>query len=93
VIVYCRDHGSDLCIVEMSSGRFAQLRSRDPRWRDRHAAMAQIEGRHNAVFNIGLPDWSRPTVEARGCRDCGPRELPVQDLLAAFAAGLPKIHV
>jgi hypothetical protein len=92
VIVYCRIHGNDMGVVEPHPGSgLVQLSCRDPRWRDRFAAMAGIEGRHNS--RQILEDRAISEIPVRGCRDCGPREVPIKDLLAAFAAGLPKIRV
>lgn len=72
-------------------GGFTQLAFRDPRIRAHHLAWARIEGHDSGFYN--LDEWARPTVPAAGCGDCGSRELPVKDLRAAFAAGLPKIRV
>ena len=92
MIVYCRIHGNDMGVVEPHPGNGqAELAYRDPRWRDRHAVMAGIEGRHNARHI--LEDRAIEVIEVGGCRECGPRPVPIKELLAAFAAGLPKIRV
>lgn len=79
-------------VVEPHPGSgLAELAYREPRWRDRFAVAAGIEGRHNA--RQILEDRAIARVEVGGCRECGPREIPIKDLLAAYAAGLPKIRV
>jgi hypothetical protein len=91
--VYCREHGKSLGVVELSPVGVRKFVYRSARWRDRHAAMAQIEGRHNA--NEHLDDRGRgvTTVKTDACGQCGRRDLPINDLIAAFEAGLPKIRV
>ena len=92
MIVYCRIHGNDMGVVRPHPGSgLAELAYRDPRWRDRFAVMAGTEGRHNA--REILEDRTIATVKVGGCRGCGPRQVPIKDLLAAYAAGLPKIRV
>ena len=92
MIVYCRIHANDMGIVEPHPGSgLAELSYRQPRWRDRYAIAAGIRGRHNARQII--EDRGVSVIEVDACRDCGPREIPIKDLFAAFAAGLPKIRV
>lgn len=92
MIIWCRIHGNDMGVVEPHPGSgLAELAVRHPRWRNRFAVMAGIEGRHNE--RQILEDRAIANVEISGCRDCGPREVPIKDLLAAFNAGLPKIRV
>lgn len=92
MIVYCRLHGQDMGVVEPHPGSgLAELAYREPRWRDRYAIAAGIKGRHNARQILEGRAITR--IEVGGCRECGPRQVPIEDLLAAFAAGLPKIRV
>ena len=92
MIVWCRIHGNDMGVVERHPGSgLAELAYRDPRWRDRFSVIAGIEGRHNA--RQILEDRAIAMIKVGGCRECGLREVPIKDLLAAFAAGLPKIRV
>jgi hypothetical protein len=91
VIVYCRMHGRSLCVVDKHPvGGFPQLRYRSPRWTAPWAEKSGI-GSDNGTWN--LRDTTSTTVEAEGCRDCGPRGLPVAALLAAFDGGLAKISL
>lgn len=69
----------------------AELSYRDPRWRDEYTVAAGIEGRHNA--RQILQDRAISMIDVGGCRECGPRKIPIKELLAAYAAGLPKIRV
>ena len=86
--IYC-EHDRVFGVVEHNPvGGFPELRVRSPRWRDRHAVAVGHPGRDNAHWN--LAEWTRPTITAEGCRDCGLRELPVSDLLTAFEAGHSK---
>ena len=92
MIVWCRIHANDMGIVEPHPGSgLAELSYRDPRWRDRFGVMAGIEGRHNA--RQILEGRAIAMIAVGGCRECGPREIPIKDLLAAYNAGLPKIRV
>jgi hypothetical protein len=92
VIVYCREHGRAVCVVDLNPiGKFPELRYRDPRWRNRYAPLVGITGRENAFFN--LRETTRPTIEAAGCPQCGVRDLSVPDLLAAFEAGRSRVQV
>jgi hypothetical protein len=92
VIVYCRIHGGSMGVVGPHPvGGFTQFAERSPRMRAHHMAAARLEGHDSGFYN--LERWTRPTVPAAGCGDCGSRELPVKDLRAAFEAGLPKIRV
>lgn len=92
MIVWCRIHGNDMGVVEPHPGSgLAELAYREPRWRNRSAVAAGIEGRHNARHI--LEDRAISMIEVGGCRDCGPREVPIKDLLAAYRAGLPKIRI
>jgi hypothetical protein len=91
VIIYCRVHGKEMGVVDRHPiGGFVRLSVREPRWRDRYAAEARLEGRYNSFQN--LEGRAGTTIPAAGCRGCGPRELPIQHLVAAFAAGLPYIN-
>jgi hypothetical protein len=89
VKIYC-EHGRVFGVVELNPvGGFPELRVRTPRWRDRHAAaLGHPDDRDNVHWR--LAELIHPTYEAEGCRDCGPRQLPVRDLLAAFEAGRSK---
>ena len=90
MIIYCRVHGEVMGVVDHHPGNgLAELRYRDPRWRQHHAALAGVEGRHNS--RAILEDRAVTRIVAGGCASCGPRELPIKDLLDAFAAELPKI--
>jgi hypothetical protein len=91
VIVYCRDHGRAIGVVDLNPvGGFPQFHERTPRWRNRHAAtIGEPNERSNSRTN--LREWTRPVVEAHGCRECGRRMLEVGTLVAAFDRGLAKI--
>jgi hypothetical protein len=90
VNVWCSEHGRSMGIVRLHKGAWPEFVTRSPRWRDRNAAeLGHPEERDNSWTN--LREWTRPEVEAKGCRECGPRMLPVADLLAAFEGGRSKI--
>jgi hypothetical protein len=92
VIVYCRIHDVSMGVVEPNPvGGSLSLGSVTLGCVPITWAAARIEGHDNALYN--LAEWSRPTIVVEGCQLCGPREVPVKQLLAAFAAGLPKIRV
>ena len=92
MIVYCREHGRAHGEVRLQPvGGFPEFRYREPRFRDRDAAMLGIEGRHNGGIN--LREWSRPTISSNGCRECGDREIKVATLLTGFDRGRSTISV
>ena len=92
MIVYCQRHGRGLGVVEPHPvGGFTAFEWRTPQWRDRFAAEAGIDGRHNGFVN--LREATAPTILVNGCRDCGPRELSVADLLGAFDRGRSTISL
>ncbi len=87
--IFCQHSRVFGVVYQQAPGGDIKLRVRTPRWRNRHAVtLGHPEERDNSHWNLTL--WTRPTVKAEGCRDCGPRQLPVQDLLAAFKAGRSK---
>ena len=82
--VYC-PHGRVFCVVDANPGH-PELRVRTPRWRDELSAQAGIPGeRDNARWRLDVSHNS--PIRAEGCRECGPRELPVRELLIALEAG------
>jgi len=89
VKIYCQHNGVFGVVYQQAPEADVKLRLRTPRWRNRHAAtLGHPEERDNSHWN--LTQWTRPTVTANGCRDCGPREIVVRDLVAAFEAGHSK---
>jgi hypothetical protein len=90
VIVYCREHGQSMGVVDMAPGGFPQFHTRKPRWRDRNAAeLGHPDERSNSWTN--LRETTSPEVQG-WCRDCdGPRLVRVAALLEAFDGGLSKI--
>ena len=90
--IYCREHGRSLGIVRLHRGAWPELVSRSPRWRDRHSvAVGHPEEPGNSFSNLSL--WGRPEIEAKGCRECGPRMLEVETIVRAFEEGRSKIHL
>jgi hypothetical protein len=89
VKLYCQHSGVFGVVYQQAPGADIKLRLRTPRWRNRHAvALGHPEERDNSHWN--LTQWTRPTVMVQGCRDCGPREMLVHDLVSAFEEGRSK---
>jgi hypothetical protein len=90
VIVYCRHHALQLCILERHpSTGIVQLRYQEPRWRPEHRLKAGLDRKDNVTWN--LTDWTRPTIPAGGCPRCGVRQLLADDLREVFETGSAKI--
>jgi hypothetical protein len=63
---------------------------RSARWRDRFSAMLPDHSHENSRRILDPAD---SMVEAEGCRCCGVRELPVEDLIEAFEEGRSKMSL
>jgi hypothetical protein len=91
VIVYCRNHARSIGAVTLAPGGFPQFSTRHPRWRDRFASQAGINGRDNELTNLRVAGGGE--VQAWCPSEQEPRFLSVAALLAAFGAGSAKIQV
>ena len=92
MIVYCRAHSTVYGVVRRHpGGGFPELVCTHPRLRAHHLAAAGFDRRNSSRQR--LDDRAVSTVVADGCHVCGPRDLPIKDLLAAFSTGLPKFRV
>lgn len=92
--IYCREHGRSLGIVRLHGGAWPEFAARSPRWRDRHSvAVGHPEEPGNSFTNLRMWGPDHPEIEAKGCRECGPRMLEVAVIVHAFEEGLDKLSL
>jgi hypothetical protein len=89
VIVWCSEHSISIGAVNLSPGGFPQFTTRSPRWRDRYAPQAGIDGRDNELTNLSYSLGSEVNAWCR--KENHPRRILADDLLEAFEAGHEKI--
>lgn len=89
MIVWCSEHSISIGAVNPAPGGFPQFTTRHPRWRDRFAPQAGIDGRDNELTNLTYSLGGQVNAWCR--EESSPRRISADELLEAFEAGRAKI--